>query len=50
MKNMVLFVRSNHIIDHVLRYLILAYCLINISRLPVVYMPSDNENSSLKQR
>lgn len=27
-----------------------AYCLSNISRLVVVYMPSDNENSSLKQR
>lgn len=37
-------------IDHVLRYLILAYCLINISRLTLVYMPSDNKNSSLKRR
>lgn len=27
-----------------------AHCLSNISRLVVVYMPSDNENSSLKQR
>lgn len=31
-------------------YLILVYCLSNLSRLVVVYMPSDNENSSLKRR